>query len=201
MITSIVADGLFQELSYATYSEIEQASVYWVWLHEYYHRQGFLPIPKYLGIKSLKPLAGLEEMRVDVCSIITCLEDKDLARNQAEFVSKFILAERLLRYAVEGIPKPDYDAIASQLLFNFLQQHGGLVIHDMKIHFTDKLHLVLKKLLQKIDEIESGIHEKTEKEVQKDLLNFTKAYTNFNEKEQDFHHICYFKKIKKLLQL
>ncbi len=201
MISAIVADNFFQELTFATYDQIEQASIYWVWLHEYYHRQGPLPIPKYLSVKSLKPLAGLEEMRVDICSIITCLDDNNLAQQQGQFVSRFILAERLLRYSIEGIPKPSYDAIASQLLFNYLRQNEGLIIDGLKIHLTKNLSFVLKRLLQEIHSIEAGINVKSEKEIQQDLLAFTKSYTNFNDQEQDFYHIAYFKQVKELLHL
>lgn len=201
MLNTIVADNSFSQITHASYKDIEQAALSWVWLHEYYHRQGPLPIPEYLDVKSLKPLAGLEEMRVDVCSIITCIEDQDIPRDLANFMSQFILAERLLRYPIEGIPKPNYDAIASQLLFNFLQENDGLVVQNMKIKLTKKYPLALKKLLNHIHGIESGIVHQSKEEVQLSLLNFTKAYTNFNTDEQDFHHIHYFKEIKELLQL
>ena len=201
MVSKVVEDDFFKALSLASNSEISEAAVYWVWLHEFHHRQGFLPIPEYLRIKTIKPLAGLEEMRVDVASIITCMEDGDLPRKQAEFVSKFIFAERLLRYSIEGAINPNYDAIASQLLFCFLQQHGGIVVKGMSISITKNWFHVLKKLALTIEAIEAGIEQKSEEKVQQELLNFTKQYTNFNTTSQEFNHIQYFKKIKTLYNL
>lgn len=201
MIKHVVADGFFDELVGATPKDIESASVYWVWLHEYHHRQGYLPLPQYLKLKTFKPLAGLEELRVDMCGIMVCLDDQDLPPDRAKFVSRFILAERLLRYAVEGIPKPNYDAIASQLLFNFLREKGGIFIRDMKIHFTDQIFETLRQFAGSIHDIESRVQSKDPKEVQHDLLQFTKKYTNFNEEDQDFYHIEYFKQIKEMLNV
>lgn len=201
MLSPVMGNDFFLALSNATINVILDACIYWVCLHEYHHRQGFLPIPKYLKIKSLKPLAGLEEMRVDVLSIIACIEDSDLPRKQAEFTAKFILAERLLRYAIEGGIKPNYDAIASQLLFNFLKRYEGLVIQDMKIILTKKWYSTLKKLALEIENIEAHISHKSETQVQQELLDFTKQYTNFNEETQDFNHIPYFKEIKYLYHL
>lgn len=201
MLSTVVANKSLQKLTQANYQQIEAAAIQWVWLHEYYHRQGWLPIPKYLAIKSLKPLAGLEELRVDLCSIFVCLHDADLPRQHAEFVCQFIIAERLLRYAVEGIPNPNYDAIASQLLFNFLRQHGGLIIKNMQIQLTSKLFVVLEQLLQAIHDIESKIQTSSAHEVQQALLEFTKQYTNFNTMDQAFHHIEYFKYVKTKLNV
>lgn len=201
MLTNVVANESLLQLANATYSEIEAAAIQWVWLHEYHHRQGWLPIPKYLSIKSLKPLAGLEELRVDLCSIFTCINDTELPRQHAEMVTYFILAERLLRYAVEGIPHPNYDAIASQLLFNFLRQHGGLFVQGMKIYLTASVFTVLAQLLQTIHDIESSIQTLSPHEVQQKLLDFTKQYTNYNHTDQDFHHIEYFKYVKEKLSV
>jgi hypothetical protein len=201
MIGAITADGVFDRLSAANHAEIEQAATFWVWLHEFHHRQGFLPLPKYLKLKSLKPLAGLEELRVDVSAMLTCLDDSDFPREQAEFVFKFILAERLLRYSVEGIPKPNYDAIASQLLFNYLLENEALHISGIRIHLTDKLTPVLRQFLATIREIEGGIQTKSEQHVKQELLDFTKRYTDFDAKDRDYHHIDYFKQVKELLNV
>lgn len=198
MILNTIADNFFSELINADPMKIQEWSVCWVHLHEHYHHRGFLPLPEFIGLKSLKPLAGLEELRVDVCSIIALLEDGNNAAF-ATSAARFILAERLLRYAVEGIPKPNYDAIASQLLFNYLKQEGYIYIENLKIYLSNTIWTGLKAFLNIINDIESEIQTQNPKVVQKKLLDFTKQYTNFNEATQEFHHINYFKQIKECL--
>jgi hypothetical protein len=179
---------------------MEKASTYWVWLHEYHHRQGHMPISKYLKIKSLKPLAGLEECRVDVSAMLVCLNDKSLPAHDAALAYEFILSERLLRYSVQGV-KPNYDAISSQLLFNYLLENRGLSLRKGIIHLESNLPLVLAAFLEEINKIESFIHQEEAKTVQQRLLVFTKKYTLFDKKTMDYKHIPYFQKVKRHLQI
>ena len=130
-------------------------------------------------MKSIKELAGLEELRVDLCSIITCLDDTQFSKDQASFVYQFILAERLLRYAIEGVPKITYDSISSKILFNFLLQHKAIYVKDSQLYLTNIVSDCLRELLYNINAIEDQIYYRSEKEVQKMLLNFVHSYTNF----------------------
>lgn len=201
LIKEIIVPDYFSDLLQASRHQIEYASIQWVWLHEYHHRQGMLPIPQYLSLKSTKALAGLEELRVDLCSIVALLENDAVPKEDAIFASKFILAERLLRYAVEGIPKPNYDAIASQLLFNYLLQNSGIYLMQEKIKINECVFEVAIALLNEINAIESNIIETNQDDIKYQLLKFTKKFTNYNDVKNQFEHIDYFALIKQRLNV
>ena len=201
LLANVVSDTAFPLLRNASDAQLEKAAVYWVWLHEYHHRQGDMPIPRYLPYKSLKPLAGLEELRVDVSGLLVCLHDGDLPAREAELAYEFILAERLLRYAVEGIPKPNYDAVASQLLFNYLRELGGISTSDNVLHLAPALPGLLAQFLSEIHTREAYIRSEPPVAVQKRLLDFTNAYTDYDETIGDYRHIDFFMEIKNRLAL
>ncbi|ALC29379.1 DUF6421 family protein [Streptomyces sp. CFMR 7] len=196
LIDEVMEPGSFPMIQGAPDVKIEQASSWWVRLHEYHHRHGDMPIPEFLSAKKLKPLAGLEELRVDVSGMLACLHDEQLPRAEAMAAYEFILSERLLRYAVEGIPRPNYDAVASQLLFNFLEGHGGIQLDEGRIRLTPKLPGVLRDFLSEIESIEAHIHREPVEAVKKRLLDFTNRYTDYDAEARDYRHIPYFAEVK-----
>ncbi|MGW7428640.1 DUF6421 family protein [Streptomyces sp. NPDC054861] len=199
MIDEVMAPGSFPLIQGADDELVEAASSWWVRLHEFHHRQGDMPIPDYLHAKKLKPLAGLEELRVDVSSMLVCLEDRELPAEEARRAYEYILAERLLRYAVEGIPRPNYDAVASQLLFNYLSAHGGIELRDERIHLRPELPAVLASFLGEIQAVERRIHSASVAEVKSGLLEFTNRYTEYDEEAGDYRHIPFFADVKQRL--
>ncbi|MGW2048373.1 DUF6421 family protein [Streptomyces sp. NPDC001858] len=199
MIDAVMEEGSFPLLQGVDDRTVEQASSWWVRLHEYHHRQGDMPIPDFLSVKKLKPLAGLEELRVDVSAMLVCLNDAELPAHEARLAYEYILSERLLRYAVEGIPRPNYDAVASQLLFNYLSDHGGIELRDEVIRLHDELPAVLAEFLGEIQRIERQIHTAPVEEVQRSLLAFTNRYTDYDPEAKDYRHIPFFAGIKERL--
>ncbi|MFB6500724.1 MULTISPECIES: DUF6421 family protein [unclassified Streptomyces] len=199
MIDEVMAPGSFPTIQQASGKQIEQAATWWVRLHEYHHRHGDMPIPEFLAAKKAKPLAGLEELRVDVSGMLTCLDDERLPRQEARTAFEFILAERLLRYAVEGIPRPNYDAVASQVLFTYLVQHEGIRLHEDRIVLLPGLTSVLRDFLGAIRRIEAGIHDRPLEAVREELLAFTRRYTDYDPAVRDYRHIPYFAQIKQRL--
>ncbi|MFC9856286.1 MULTISPECIES: DUF6421 family protein [unclassified Streptomyces] len=199
MIDEVVAPGSFPAIQGAPDREIEQASSWWVRLHEYHHRQGDMPIPGFLSAKSAKPLAGLEELRVDVCGMLACLHDTQLPRAEASRAYEFILAERLLRYAVEGIPRPNYDAVASQLLFNYMTEKEAIRLEDGRIFLAPRLPVVLADFLAEIQGIERRIHQEPVKTVRTRLLDFANQYTDYDPQVRDYRHIPFFASVKQRL--
>ncbi|AKH84872.1 hypothetical protein AA958_24680 [Streptomyces sp. CNQ-509] len=196
MLGPVLAEGSLPLVQKATDTEIELASSWWVRLHEYHHRQGDMPIPEFLPAKKSKPLAGLEELRVDVSGMLALLGDAALPAEPARLTYEYILAERLLRYAVEGIPRPNYDAVASQLLFSYLTEHGGLRLRGGLIHLDRDLPRVLAGFLGEIEAIERRIHQEPVAAVKKRLLEFTHAYTDYDAEAGDYRHIPYFAAVK-----
>ncbi|MEU5217696.1 DUF6421 family protein [Streptomyces sp. NPDC020807] len=199
LIANTMAEGSFPLVEEAGPAEVEQASSWWVQLHEYHHRQGDMPIPDYLPVKKAKPLAGLEELRVDVSALLACRNDPHLPQREARLAYEYILSERLLRYAVEGVPRPNYDAVASQLLFTYLRAAGGIRLHDGLIHLRPELDDVLAEFLGEIQAIERHIRTEPAERVRERLLGFTNRYTDYDEQAKDYRHIAFFAEAKKRL--
>lgn len=201
MIDEVMEPGSFPLIESADDPDLEMASSWWVRLHEYHHHQGDMPIPEYLDAKKLKPLAGLEELRTDISSILACLTDSKLPSDEAQMTSEYILAERLLRYAVEGKNRPNYDAVASQMLFNYLLKNGGIKLCNERLGLCPDLPAVLDIFLKEIRSIERDIHTTSVDDVRAHLLEFTNGYTHYDEDAQDYRHIPYFAAVKRRLKL
>ncbi|AXK31911.1 hypothetical protein DVA86_03890 [Streptomyces armeniacus] len=199
MIGAVMAEGSFPLIEGASDERVRQASSWWVRLHEYHHRQGDMPIPEFLPAKKYKPLAGLEELRVDVSAMLALLHDERLPREEARTAYEYVLAERLLRYAVEGIPRPNYDAVASQLLFGYLERHEGIRLRGETIELTPEIPAVLAAFLDEIQRIERRIHEEPVEAVRKRLLEFTNTYTDFDPVARDYRYLPFFADVKKKL--
>ncbi len=199
MIEAVMAEGSFPLIRGADDQTVQQASSWWVRLHEYHHRQGDMPIPEFLPAKKYKPLAGLEELRVDVSGMMALLNDDRLPREESLVAYEYILAERLLRYAVEGIPRPNYDAVASQLLFGYLREHEGIRVRGETIELSPSVAEVLAAFLAEIQGIESRIHEEPVEAVRKHLLEFVNHYTDYDPVARDYRYVPFFADVKQRL--
>lgn len=183
-----VVPGTLERLRDIDDAGIERCAAYWVWLHEYFHRQGALPLPQALDIKSYRPLAGLEECRVDMLGLLVLLHDEELPRDERLLAADFILAERLLRYAIEGIPSPNYDAIGSQILFNFLRARDSLRVISGRMELTSSLEEGLQAFVDEVDRIESSVETMSRQEVKHLLIAFSKDHTNYDHATRQYKH-------------
>jgi hypothetical protein len=201
MLKYIVDSDDLDTVRRATHSDMQRAACHWVWLHEYHHRQGNLPLPQYLCVKSLKPLAGLEELRVDIEGMLVCRAGCHLSPELAELTFQFILSERLLRYPVEGRLRPNYDAVASQMLFNYLCSCGAITVEGGLIHLKRSLPSALRELLDAINAIERGMDQANPFSVQQPLLNFVHRYVERDPASLDYRHIDFFVRVKQRLAI
>ena len=183
-----VVPHTFERLRGISDDEVQRCAAYWVWLHEYFHRQGPLPLPEFLDVKSYRPLAGLEECRVDMHALLVLLNDDDLPYAERMQAAEFIFAERLLRYAIEGLDSPNYDAIGSQILFNFLRQEGALCVVGERIQITERLEEGIHAFVREIERIEVQIDTWPRQQVKQALVDFTKRYTNYDHRTQQYRH-------------
>ena len=113
-------------LKTATDEQIEAAASLWVYLHEHFHRQGVLPLPKALKLKSSRSTAGLEELRVDLLAMLSCSTEVVRRNCDAGVLEEFILAERLFRYGVERCPNTDYDSRGAHIFYRYLEAAGAI---------------------------------------------------------------------------
>ncbi len=162
IISRCVESNSLKSLRSATYSDIEDAVVYWVYLHEYHHQeQGNLRIPEYLSLKSSKVLAGLEELRVDIGSMLLCLKQGKKFKRNNFYLFEFILSERLLRYGVDGVKLnknnvlvPSYDALSSYMFYNLLIERNGISIINNQISIEENIVEVLEEIYNEINTVE-----------------------------------------------
>jgi hypothetical protein len=201
MLAHVTSVEDFPILHHSTEQELEEAACHWVWLHEFFHRQGPMPIPDFLDLKSPKPLAGLEELRVDLSGMLVCHKADMLPPDLAARTWEFILAERLLRYSVEGIPRPNYDAVASQVLFNFLLEYGGIYLKGGRIRLSPDLHDVVAEFLRQVHDIEILIETEDPQYVQRTLISFANRYARYDVSIGDYRHIGFFSDVKRRLNV
>jgi hypothetical protein len=121
----------------------------WVNLHEASHRQGPMPLPEFLFEKSHPYTAGLEELRADVWTINTLLENSNSIESEEYLTAVYVFAERLYSYPLFR-HKLNFDTISSILFWKILNDHGffkNLCIKET-IRFT-------KDFIEKIELISS----------------------------------------------
>lgn len=142
----------------STSQKMELASG-WVVMHEHFHAKGALPLQQSLSAKSSRSSAALEELRVDILSILAAHSQVvSWNRSLGERLAQFILAERLLRYPIEAHPRDDYDARSSVLLACLLRRFGVLDWTREKLRI-DQGSLIrgLKEISIEIDKLECSI--------------------------------------------
>jgi hypothetical protein len=200
IIKAFTEPGLFDRVVAMDEQAVAEASVHWVWLHERFHREGPAPLPEYLDIKSCRPLAGLEECRVDMEAICRIHDTSAIPRDKVEAICLFILSERLLRYSVEGIPNPNYDAIGSQVLVNFLKKHGSLWVRGGRLGLAADYIDGLRAFVTRVREIESGVESRTREEVKQDLLAFVNTHMNIPYASRSYQHDEFFLTIQRELR-
>jgi hypothetical protein len=116
----------FTRLKEASDTAIARGCGTWIYLHEYFHRRGHLPLPENLGVKSTRSTAGLEEVRCDALACLAAYRGPDHGVEEGELHAELIFVERLLRYPLQDDPERNYDARGSQFLYGYLCECGAL---------------------------------------------------------------------------
>ena len=146
----------FPDLVAADDTLISQAAAIWVHMHEYHHRTGFLPLPRFLNLKDTRNGAGAEELRVDIVSVTT-LCDSNTSDPILRCAIQFIIAERLVRYPLQASPYDNYDARSSVALSNYLVRQQALSTQGGRLFFPggySRLMRALRSLAVKITAVE-----------------------------------------------
>ena len=118
----------------------EQTFIMWDLIHDRTHMAGDLPFDPFM-IKQRMPffLYGLEELRCDLTAFRECVKlDRSGSaspeiRRHARLAQYAIVFDRIFRFAITGTRVRNYDAVAGQLLFAWLHQHGVLHWTDNKL--------------------------------------------------------------------
>ncbi len=148
----------------------------WVHLHEYFHRQGSMPIPEFLYEKSSSIGAAFEELRVDLKVMEYCLSQKKLYKT---FL--LVLSERMFLYPVIR-KKGSFDSIASLFIYSKLinVSNDSDMLNKLRqlIVFFEGIENKISKLSSRVDRREKLIEEITP------LFNVEENdFFTFNKKE------------------
>ncbi|MFA9276904.1 MAG: DUF6421 family protein [Rhodoluna sp.] len=111
----------------------EETFIMWDLIHDRTHMSGDLPFDPFM-IKQRMPffLYGLEELRCDLTAFRECVKierggsaDPE-TRQHARLVQYAVVFDRIFRFSMTGTRVRNYDAVAAQLLFAWMHQHGVL---------------------------------------------------------------------------
>ena len=139
----------FESLLNRSHEELLSVSATWVSMHEHFHEQGPMPIRNSLQIKSSRSTAALEELRVDLEVIRSCLNS---TTTFGQHVAHFVFLERFLRYQLESTAQDDYDARGSVALFRYLLKVKAVRFDDSRIVLDQTiLWKALDNLLDRIN--------------------------------------------------
>jgi hypothetical protein len=118
----------------------EEIFIMWDLIHDRTHMRGDLPFDPFM-IKQRMPyfLYGLEEMRCDLTAFRESVKiERDSTaspetRQRARLVQYAVIFDRIFRFSMTGSRVRNYDALAGQLLFAWMHQHGVLHWTDNKL--------------------------------------------------------------------
>jgi hypothetical protein len=111
----------------------EETFIMWDLIHDRTHMSGDLPFDPFM-IKQRMPffLYGLEELRCDLTAFRESVKiERDGAtspemRRHARLVQYAVIFDRIFRFSMTGSRVRNYDAVAGQMLFAWMHQHGVL---------------------------------------------------------------------------
>lgn len=154
-----VSNKAFWRLKRLSKPELLKSFATWHYLHEYFHSTGDLPLAENLKMKSSKNTSAIEESRVDMLSVLECMESARNGYFDAYYYAELILFERLLRYSTHSSPQINYDARSSLILFNFLEENKAInVDKEFKLSLErSNLRSILMTYINEITRIESEI--------------------------------------------
>ena len=140
----------------ASADTILRACCVWLHLHEYCHRLGNMPLPEFLDFKTPRNAASIEELRVDVLTVIFCFELAEEGHPLAAHFGEIIFTERCFRYAIQYDINENYDARGSAVLFNYLVKEEVIRRNSAGLLEVDHSHLLstLRKIIREIDTLE-----------------------------------------------
>lgn len=104
-----------------------KARCVWGYLHDYFHHQGPRPFDTQVTIKTRWTTGLLEEIKVDLQSLLACTHD-DVVDGKA--VAEFILLDRAFRYPLEPDWDRNFDSGTGLILLARLIEAGAASLTD-----------------------------------------------------------------------
>lgn len=139
-----------------------EARCVWGYLHDYYHHKGTMPFDENISLKTYWYAGVIEEIKVDLQTILTVLNDKKIP--MADAVFEFILFDRFFRYTQEYNAYNNFDSATSFFLIAFFSKYHAFTFKENTITIDFELfQLHANELIKKIESIELSNYQDTDK--------------------------------------
>jgi hypothetical protein len=197
ILNNCIVESSLQLARSADINATHQACCVWLHMHEYCHRLGNMPLPEFLDMKTPRNAAAIEELRVDVLSIIYCYELAAEGHPSAALFAEVIFAERCFRYALQYDINENYDARGCAVLFNYMVRKGVIRADgDDKLTVDHDLLLPsLRALMCEIDALELAFKHKGRADHAQAKRQLVRENLHWSNAERKYNNHVYFDRV------
>ena len=138
LMEQVIAPKTFTRLRHATLEELNLAIPCKTVFHEWYHRQGVMPLQYFHNIMDTVAGGAFEEARVETGAALKLFELAQTSHPYAEIYEQaamFIIIDRTLRYPYAHHPNENCDALSGQYILAQLIQKGCAHFDAAQLHF------------------------------------------------------------------
>ncbi|HEY7124321.1 MAG TPA: DUF6421 family protein [Ktedonobacterales bacterium] len=145
LMEQVIAPKSFTRLRRATLEELELVVPCKTVFHEWYHRQGVMPLQYFHTLLDTVAGGAFEEARVETGAALKLFELAQTSHPYAEIyemAAMFIIADRTLRYPYAHHPNENCDALSGQYILAQLIQKGCVHFDAAQLHFETPARFV-----------------------------------------------------------
>lgn len=145
LMEQVVAPKSFTKLRQATLEELNLAIPCKTVFHEWFHRQGVMPLQYFHSLLDTVAGGAFEEARVETGAALKLFELAQTSHPYAEIyelAAMFIIVDRTLRYPYAAHPNENCDALSGQYILAQLIQKGCAHFDAAQLHFESPARFV-----------------------------------------------------------
>ncbi len=145
LMEQVIAPKTFTRLRHATLDELNLAIPCKTVFHEWYHRQGVMPLQYFHSLLDTVAGGAFEEARVETGGALRLFELAQTSHPYAEIyelAAMFIIIDRTLRYPYAHHPNENCDALSGQYILAQLIQKGCAHFDAAQLHFETPARFV-----------------------------------------------------------
>ncbi len=145
LMEHVIAPKSFGKLRHATLDELNLAVPCKTVFHEWFHRQGVMPLQYFHSLLDTVAGGAFEEARVETGAALKLFELAQTSHPYAEIyelAAMFIIVDRTLRYPYAAHPNENCDALSGQYILAQLIQKGCAHFDAAQLHFESPARFV-----------------------------------------------------------
>jgi hypothetical protein len=145
LMEQVIAPKTFTKLRQASLEELNLAIPCKTVFHEWFHRQGVMPLQYFHNIMDTVAGGAFEEARVETGAALKLFELAQTSHPYAEIyelAAMFIIIDRTLRYPYAHHPNDNCDALSGQYILAQLIQKGCAHFDAAQLHFETPARFV-----------------------------------------------------------